>query len=127
MDVRPIKTEADYEWALAEIERYFETQPEPGTADGDRFDVLADLIEAYENRNWPVAAATPVETLRAFMEIRGLQQADLAALLGSKSRASEVLSGERGLSLEMIRRISSSWHIPADALIGEGTTASDAA
>ena len=85
------------------------------------------MIEAYENRNWPIAATTPIETLRVFMEMRGLQQADLASLLGSKSRASEVLGGERRLSLEMIRRISSSWHIPADVLIGESTTASDAA
>ena len=127
MDVRPIKTEADYEWALAEIDQYFAEQPEPGTPDGDRFDVLADLIEAYENRNWPIAATTPVETLCAFMEMRNFQQSDLAALLGSKSRASEILSGERRLSLEMIRRLSSSWHIPADALIGESTDASDAA
>jgi HTH-type transcriptional regulator/antitoxin HigA len=127
MDVRPIRTEADYQWALAEIERYFEHQPEPGTAEADRFDVLADLVESYENRNWPIAATTPVETLRVFMEMRNLQQGDLAALLGSKSRASEILSGERRLSLEMIRRISASWHIPADALINDASDQSDAA
>lgn len=117
MDIRPIKTEADYEWALAEITHYFEHEPKAGTADGDRFDVLADLIEAYENRNWSIQAPTPVEALRAFMEMRGLQQSDLAALLGSKSRASEVLRGTRRLSLEMVRRISSDWHIPADVLV----------
>lgn len=127
MDVRPIKTEADYQWALGEIERYFDNQPEPGTADGDRFDVLADLVEAYENRTWPIAMTTPIETLRAFMEMRGLQQGDLAALLGSKSRASEVLSGERRLSLDMIRRISSTWHIPADVLIRNNSQQGDAA
>lgn len=127
MDVRPIKTEADYQWALAEVERYFENQPEPGTPDGDRFEVLADLVESYENRNWPVTRTSPIETLRVFMEMRQLQQSDLAALLGSKSRASEVLSGERRLSLEMIRRISSSWHIPADALIHGDDQASNAA
>lgn len=127
MDIRPIKTEADHRWALAEIERYFEHQPEPGTPDSDRFDVLADLIEAYENRNWAIEAPTPLEALRAIMEMRSFQQADLAALLGSKSRASEILSGERRLSLAMIRRISSSWHIPADVLIADGTRQSDAA
>jgi HTH-type transcriptional regulator/antitoxin HigA len=126
MDVRPIKTEADYEWALAEVEHYFEHQPEPGTPDGDRFDVLADLVEAYENRTWPMVATTPIEALRSFMEMRKLQQSDLAALLGSKSRASEILSGERRLSLDMIRRISSSWHIPADVLIRDARQ-SDAA
>lgn len=119
MDVRPIKTEADYQWALAEVEHYFEHQPEPGTPDGDRFEVLADLVEAYENRHWPIAPTTPVETLKVYMEMRNFQQADLATVLGSKSRASEILSGERRLSLEMIRRISAAWHIPADALIHE--------
>ena len=127
MDVRPIKTEADYRWALAEVEHYFEHQPDPGTPDGDRFEVLADLIEACENRNWPVLATTPIETLRVFMEMRKLQQSDLAEVLGSKSRASEVLSGKRQLSLDMIRRISATWHIPADVLIGERKERSDAA
>ncbi len=127
MDVRPIKTEADYKWALAEIEAYFEHQPEPSSAQGDRFDVLADLIEAYENRNWPIEAPSPLSALRAFMEMRGFQQGDLAELLGSKSRASEILSGERRLSLEMIRRISSTWHLPADVLIGDAAGHSDAA
>jgi HTH-type transcriptional regulator / antitoxin HigA len=127
MDVRPIRSQADYEWALTEIEAYFENEPQPGTADGDRFEVLADLVEAYENRHWPIEAVSPIDALRAFMEMRNLQQSDLAVLLGSKSRASEVLSGERRLSLEMIRRISSSWHIPADVLIGDGANQSDAA
>jgi HTH-type transcriptional regulator/antitoxin HigA len=126
MDVRPIKTETDYQWAVAEVEHYFEHQPVPGTPDGDRFEVLADLVEAYENRHWPIEAPTPIEALRAFMEMRNFQQSDLAELLGSKSRASEVLSGERRLSLDMVRRISSSWHIPADVLLGIGS-ASNAA
>lgn len=127
MDVRPIKTEADYRWALAQLEQYFANEPEPGTPDGDRFDVLSDLIEAYENRSWPIEAPTPVAALRAFMDMRNLQQSDLAELLGSKSRASEILSGERRLSLDMIRRISSAWHIPANVLIGDASRDSDAA
>lgn len=127
MDVRPLKTEADYQWALAEVERYFEHQPEPDTPEGDRFEVLADLVETYENRNWPIEAPTPVEALRAFMQMRNLSQSDLAALLGSKSRASEILSGERRLSLGMIRRIALSWHIPADVLIGDVASQHNAA
>ena len=127
MDVRPIKTEADYQWALAEVGAYFEHQPEPGTPDGDRFEVLADLIEAYETRNWPIEAPSPLEALRAFMEMRNFQQGDLAELLGSKSRASEILNGDRRLSLEMIRRISATWHVPADVLIGDASNRSDAA
>ena len=126
MDVRPIKSQASYEWALGEIGAYFDNEPEPGTPDGDRFDVLADLMEAYENRSWLIEAVTPIEALRAFMEMRNFKQSDLAELLGSKSRASEVLRGERRLSLDMIRRIRSSWHIPADALIGNNSQ-SDAA
>jgi HTH-type transcriptional regulator/antitoxin HigA len=118
MDIRPIKTQADYEWALTEVERYFDDQPELGTPEGDRFEVLADLIETYENRTSPIEAPTPIETLRAFMSMRGFAQSDLADLLGSKSRASEVLGGRRQLSLDMIRRINSAWHLPADVLIG---------
>jgi len=120
MDIRPIRTDADYEWALAEVEHYFEHEPEPGTPEADRFDVLSDLIEAYENRHWPIDAPTPVEALRTFMDARGFTQGDLAVLLGSKSRASEILGSQRQLSLEMIRQITSSWHIPADVLIGAG-------
>lgn len=127
MDVRPIKTKADYDWALAELERYFENEPEPGTPDGDRFDVLSDLIEAYENRSWPIEAPTPIEALRAFMEIRRFQQSDLAEVLGSKSRASEVLSGERRLSLDMVHRLSTAWHIPADLLVRPYPLGKDAA
>lgn len=118
MDIRPIKTEADYQWALAEVERYFNNQPEPGTPEGDRFEVLADLVEAYENRHWPIDASTPLEALQEFMAMRGFTQRDMAEILGSKSRASEILSGQRQLSLDMIRRISSAWHLPADVLIG---------
>ncbi len=121
MDIRPIKTEADYQWALAEVEQYFNNQPEPGTPEGDRFEVLADLVEAYENRNWPIDAPTPLEALQEFMAMRGFTQRDMAEILGSKSRASEILSGQRQLSLDMIRRISSAWHLPADVLIGSAT------
>lgn len=60
MDIRPIKTDADYDWALAEITPYFENQPEPGTPEGDRFDVLAVLIEGYESQHWEVAASAPL-------------------------------------------------------------------
>ncbi len=89
--------------------------------------MLSDLIEACENLSWPIDAPTPIEALSAFMQIRRFQQSDLADVLGSKSRASEVLSGERRLSLDMIRRINAVWHIPAGVLIGEGSPQGDAA
>lgn len=117
MDVRPIRTEEDYDWALEEIARYFENVPAPGTPEADRFDVLAALIEAYENRHWQIEAMDPVETLKAFMEASGRTQADLAQLLGARSRASEILKRKRRLSIEMIYRINREWKVPADLLV----------
>lgn len=117
MDIRPIKTDADYEWALAEVTRYFEQPPEPGSTEGDRFDVLSDLIAAYEERHFPLPDADPVEALRAFLEATGRTQQDLAVLLGSAPRASEVLRRKRALTVDMIGKLSKEWGIPADVLV----------
>lgn len=117
MDVRPIKTEADHDWALKEIERYFDHEPEPGTPEGQRFDVLASLIEHYEGRAWPIDLPDPVEAIRYRMEQTGLTQADLARLLGSRPRASEVLSRRRPLTKEQAFKLHREWHIPAEVLI----------
>ncbi|ABL68379.1 helix-turn-helix domain-containing protein [Paracoccus denitrificans] len=117
MDVRPIRTEADYQWALAEIAPYFDNQPEPGTPEADRFDVLADLIEAYEDRHHPIPEADPVDLLKAHMEATGRTQADLGRLLGSTPRASEVVNRKRALTVAMIHKISTEWGLPADCLV----------
>lgn len=117
MDIRPLRTEADYEWALAQIEQYFTHQPPLGTPEAGRFDVLAALIENYEAKHWPIEAADPVEAIRARMEQSGYTQADLAALLGSRSRASEILARRRSLTMEQAYRLHREWHIPAEALI----------
>ncbi|MGA3401455.1 MAG: helix-turn-helix domain-containing protein [Acetobacteraceae bacterium] len=117
MDIRPLRTEADYDWALAEIEQYFRHQPPPGTQEAERFDVLAALIENYETKYWPIEAPDPVEAIRIRMEQSGYTQADLAKLLGSRSRASEILAGRRGLTMEQAYRLYREWHIPAEALI----------
>lgn len=117
MDIRPIRTKADYEWALAEISPYFDNQPEPGTPEGDRFDVLADLIEAYEDRHHPIPDVEPIDLLKAHMAATDRSQADLAALFGSRPRASEVLNRKRALTVDMIHKLSSEWHIPADCLV----------
>ncbi|MBB2159731.1 XRE family transcriptional regulator [Gluconacetobacter sacchari] len=117
MDIRPIRTDADHEWALAEIEQYFHAEPAPGTPEADRFDVLATLIEAYENQHYPIEAPDPVDVLRFYMEQNRLGQADLAQVLGSRPRASEVLAGRRDLSLSMIAAVRAAWGIPADLLI----------
>lgn len=118
MDIRPIKTDADLEWALAEVERYFDIPPAPGTDDAKRFDVLSDLIENYENKHHPVDAPDPVAVLQFYMEQNGYTQVDLAKVIGSTPRASEVLSHKRRLNLNMIREIRRQWKISADSLIG---------
>jgi HTH-type transcriptional regulator/antitoxin HigA len=118
MDIRPIRTEADYDWALAEITRYFDNQPDPGTPEADRFDVLAALIEAYENQHWEISAPEPVEAIKSYMTSFGKTQGDFAALIGSKSRASEVLNKRRRLTLDMVHVLSKRWHLPADMLVG---------
>lgn len=117
MDIRPIRTDADLAWAIGEIAAYFDNQPAPGTPEADRFDVLADLIEAYEDRHHPIPRAEPIALLRAHMEMTGRTQADLARLLGSAPRASEVLNRKRALTVDMIHRISTAWGVPADALV----------
>jgi len=116
-NIRPIRTEGDYRWAIAEITRYFENEPEVGSPDGDRFDVLADLIEAYENKHYPIEPLDPVETIKAHMEMASLKQPALAAILGSRARASEILNRKRPLTLDMILKINREWRIPADVLI----------
>jgi len=117
MDVKPIKNDADLDWALAEIEQYFDNPPVPDTPEADRFDVLTDLIETYENKNYPIEAPDPVETIREYMVLRGFKQADLGKIIGGKSRASEVMNRKRRLTLAMIQRINSVWRLPAEPLI----------
>lgn len=117
MDIKPIRTESDYEAALKEVEYLLEAQP--GTPEADRLDILATLIEAYEEKHFPIPEPDdPVEVLQYYMESRGITRSDLIPLLGSKERVSEVLNRKRGLSLEMIRRLHVGLGIPAELLIG---------
>lgn len=117
MDIRPIRTEADYDWALTEVERYFDAEPAPGTPDADRFDVLAALIEAYEARAWPIETPDPVEAIKVRLDERGMSQADLARLLGSRSRASELLGRRRAITKEQAHALHQALGIPAEVLI----------
>lgn len=115
MDIRPIRTTADYENALREIEHLWGA--EIGTPEGDKLDVLVTLVEAYENVHWPIEAADPIELIKSHMEASGLTQADLGAVLRSPPRASEILSRKRALSMDMVYRLNREWHLPADQLI----------
>jgi HTH-type transcriptional regulator/antitoxin HigA len=118
MDIKPIRSEEDYQAALKEIDTLLESQP--GAIDGDRMDVLVTLVEAYEARHFPIPEPDdPVEVLKYYMESRGLNRSDLIPYLGSKERVSEVLNRKRGLSLEMIRRLHNGLGIPAELLIGK--------
>ncbi|MBK1870408.1 helix-turn-helix domain-containing protein [Aestuariivirga sp. YIM B02566] len=116
-NIRAIRNEVDYDWALAEIAHYFENQPAPGTVAADRFDVLASLIEAYEAKNWPIEPTDPVEAIEYRMEISGYTQKDLSELIGSRSRASEILKRKRPLTMQMAHKLSVEWNIPAEVLL----------
>jgi len=117
IDIRPLRTEADYGWALGEIAPYFAREPGPETEAAARFDILAALIEQYEARHWPIDPPDPLSSIRARMEASGYTQADLARLLGSRSRASEILSGKRGPTMEQAWRLHREWRIPAESLL----------
>ncbi len=92
---RPLRSEADYDAALEEIERYFEMEPKPGTPEADRFDLLALIIEDYERKRWPIEPPDTIDAIRYRMEIGGYTQADLGRLLGSRQRASDILARKR--------------------------------
>ena len=115
MDIQPIKTEANYDSAMERIDALFDA--DFGTPEGDELDVLTTLVEAYEQAHFAIEAPDPVEFLKNTMEFIGLEQKGLAAVLNSRSRASEILNRQRPLTLENIRRITSAWEIPADPLI----------
>lgn len=115
--IRPVRSEADYDAALAEIERYFDKEPKPGTAAADRFDLLALVIEDYEDKRWPIDPPDPVTAIRYRMETGGYGQSDLGRLLGSRQRASDVLSRRRRLTMQMAWKLHRDWGIPAEALI----------
>jgi HTH-type transcriptional regulator/antitoxin HigA len=115
MDVRPIRTDVDHKAALREIERLWGA--EIGTPEGDKLDVLATLVEAYENSRWPKEPISPLDILRSAIADDGRTQAELAKVLGARSRASEILSGRRAISLDAARKISAAWKIPIQLLV----------
>ena len=118
MNIHPIRTKADYKRALREVSAYFDDEPEPGSADGDRFEILPTLVEAYEAKHFPIDAPDPIEAMRFRMEQCGLTVKDLVPSIGQPNRVYEVLNRKRGLTLEMIRNLHRNLGIPAESLIG---------
>jgi HTH-type transcriptional regulator/antitoxin HigA len=119
MDIHPIRTKADHRAALRQISALMETDPEPGTPEGDRLDILATLVQAYEARHFPIGAPDPVEAIKFRMEQSGLTVKDLEPIIGRSNRVYEVLNRKRPLTLAMIRRLHRSLGIPAEVLIAE--------
>src|SRR5271168_5409249 len=102
-ELKPIRTKADYRRALAEVERLWGAKS--GTRDGDRLDVLATLIDAYEAEHYPMDPPDPIEAIKFRMEQQGLTRRDLEGIIGTRTRIAEVLNRKRGLSVGMIRRL----------------------
>ncbi|MDP1714780.1 MAG: hypothetical protein Q8L41_08545 [Anaerolineales bacterium] len=115
MDIKPIKTEKEYEEALKEVERLFDAVP--STPESDRYEVLAILVEAYEDEHYPIPLPDPIEAILYYMESRGLSRADLEPFIGSRARVSEILNRRRPLTLSMIQRLHENLGIPAEALV----------
>lgn len=113
--LKPIRTKADYRRALAEVERLWGAKA--GTPEGDRLDILATLIDAYEGEHYPIDPPDPVEAIKFRMEQQGLSRKDLEPLIGTRTRVAEVLNRKRNLSVAMIRRLHDHLGIPAEILI----------
>ena len=117
MDIRPIKTDADYREALRDIETLMTAEPESEA--GDRLDVLVTLVEAYEHKHFPLDLPDAVEAIRFRMEQQGLTVDDLVPAIGRKNRVYEVLARKRPLTLRMVQALSRQFHIPAESLINQ--------
>ena len=115
MTIKPIKTKKDYTAALERLEMIFDAKP--GSAEGDELEVLGILIDKYEKEKYPIDYPDPIEAIKFRMDQLGYSQSDLARVVGLKSRASEILSKKRKLTLEMIRQLHQELGIPTDVLI----------
>lgn len=114
-ELKPIRDEEDYEAALAEVGRLWGAKN--GTPEGDRLDVLATLIDAYEAKHHPIDPPDPIEAIRFRMEQQGLTRKDLEPMIGPRNRVADVLNRKRGLSIDMIRQLHERLGISADVLI----------
>jgi len=115
MNIAPIRNEKDYQKALDRLEDIFDAKK--GTEQGDELEVLSILIDQYENENFPIGMPDPIEAIKFRMEQMGMKQKDLAELVGFKSRVSEILNKKRKLTLDMIRKLNTTLHIPTEVLV----------
>lgn len=115
MNIKPIRSDADYRAALKEIETLM--MAEPNTPEGEKLDVLVTLIEAYENKNYPLDLPDPVEAIKFEMEQKGLTVKDLEPMIGKSNRVYEILNHKRSLTLKMIWKLNQELGIPAESLI----------
>lgn len=113
--IKPIRTEADYERALKDIEALIDARP--GTPEGDELEVLATLVDAYEAEHHSIDAPDPIALVEFVMEQRALERSDLEPMIGTRGRVSEILSRKRPLTLAMIRRLQEGLNLPADVLV----------
>ena len=119
MEIRPIHTKADYKAALKAVSALVDADPERGTPDADRLEVLGTLLEAYEAQHYPIELPDPIEAIKFRMEQQGLSAKDLQPMIGGLNRVYEVLNRKRPLSIAMVRRLNSSLGISAECLIRE--------
>lgn len=117
MDIKPIRTEADYEAVLREIERLFGAKP--GTPEGDKLEILVTLVEAYEKQHYAIPLPDPIEAIKYHIERLGLSRRDLEPYIGNRARVSETLNRKRPLTLRMIRKLEAGLGIPATVLAQE--------
>ncbi|MFO7671773.1 MAG: transcriptional regulator [Bacteroidales bacterium] len=115
MDIRPIKTEQDYDSAIRRIEELWGAKRD--TTEGDEFDLLVTLVESFEIKHYPIAPPDPIDAIKFRMEQMGMTKADMVQYLGSQSRVSEILSRKRGLTLSMIKSLYKGLKIPAEILL----------
>jgi len=115
MEIKPIKTDSDYQQALHRLEELFTAKP--NTQEGDELEILGIVIEHYEEEHFQIDMPEPIEAIKFRMEQMGLEQQDLTRIIGSKSRASEILNRKRSLSLRQIRLLHKELHIPAEVLL----------
>ncbi|NYT79328.1 helix-turn-helix domain-containing protein [Alcaligenaceae bacterium] len=123
MEIRPIHNEADYRRTLKEVSRLMDHDPDIGTPEGDRLDVLVTLVQAYETKHFPIESPDPIEAIKFRMEQAGLTAKDLEPMIGQRNRVYEILNGKRALTLPMIWKLHQELGIPAESLIRPYTLA----